>query len=436
MARRMPVGLLVCAAALIAGACTPVTATQSDQASLETAVSGTLTVVAASPRAAPTPYPTPAPTLPTVGPCAVRPGSPTPPDLSDPTSIVPNLLGFLNAGGFAASLPSLLEAARLTPPGSLGPAEMDFTGDGRFDIALSLLQPGSEGVLAPGAVYLFVCSGDAYTLAYTSPAVAHAGAPLIHAAQDLTGDSIGDLLIGFPICGAHTCQEQVQALTWNGLTLENRLAGTTDDLPTPTFQVMGPTASGAMDIAITATGIASVGAGPFRPITRTWSWDPPTRTFIVSGEVQQPANYRIHVLLDADRAAREGNYATALDLYYRVVTDDTLDDWAYGETGKANLSAYAAFRHMVTHVQQGDLGDAQVVYGILQGSYPLGATGHAYAELATAFWDEFQRSGGLAAACARAQSFAAAHTSEILDPLQYGYANPTYLAADICPTGP
>jgi len=118
------------------------------------------------------------------------------------------------------------------------------------------------------------------------------------------------------------------------------------------------------------------------------------------------------------------------------VTDDTLDDWVYGETGKANLSAYASFRHMVTHVQQADLGDAQVVYGILQGSYPLGATGHAYAELATAFWDEFQRSGGLAAACAQAQSFAAAHASEILDPLHYGYSNPTYLAADICPVGP
>jgi hypothetical protein len=41
----------------------------------------------------------------------------------------------------------------------------------------------------------------------------------------------------------------------------------------------------------------------------------------------------------------------------------------------------------------------------------------------------------LAAGCTAAQVYAASHQGDVLGPLYYGYANPTYTEADLCPFG-
>jgi hypothetical protein len=170
-------------------------------------------------------------------------------------------------------------------------------------------------------------------------------------------------------------------------------------------------------------------------VSRTWRWDTEARALLPEPDVLLPSDFRIHVLLDADRAALAGDYDAAHDLYYRVVTDEMLQDVEFGPSPREQLIAYAMFRQMVTYVLRQDLGDAQVVYGILQNSYPDGAPGRAYAELGTAFWEAHQASGDLAAACAAARAYAAAHAPDVLGPLYYGYANPTYTEADVCPFG-
>jgi hypothetical protein len=82
-----------------------------------------------------------------------------------------------------------------------------------------------------------------------------------------------------------------------------------------------------------------------------------------------------------------------------------------------------------------DFGDARVAYGILQNSFPSGAPGHAYAELAASFWDASREGEDLAAGCIAAQAYAAAHQGDVLGPLHYGYANPAYTETDLCPFG-
>lgn len=419
-------GILLGIAILVLAACTPGPLATPIQTPSETPVSPTNTA----------PAPSPIPTLHPVGPCPVPEGTPSPLDLSTTGDVESNLLAYLNAGGSVTDLGRHLESVGLLSTSGLGPVQLDLTGDGLDDLALTVVDRASQGPFPAGTFFLFACSGGRYESTYTSPSSPEGGVPVIHAAQDLTGDGLADLLIGRPVCGAHTCFETAQVLVWSGSTLENRFTGDSSDLPNPLFEVLGPISSGSYQIAITGTGIGSVGAGPYRRITRTWSVDPLTQTFTISAEVQQPSNYRIHMLQDADRAARQGNYPSALDLYYRVVTDESLDDWVDPMSERANLAAYATFRHLVTHLQMGDSGDAQVIYGILQNGYPPGAVGHPYAEMATAFWTEYQRHENVATACAAAQAFAAAHASDVIDPLYFGYANQTYNASDICPVEP
>lgn len=321
------------------------------------------------------------------------------------------------------------------PRDGLAPYQADVNGDGWLDWVVVILHPDALTTPPGGTLSLLTCSGSAYTLSFAL-APTDRGAPVLHAAADLTGDDAADLLVGIPICGAHACVEQAMLLVWTGSTLENRLEGASDDLPFPAYHVTPAGPGGRGQVEVQGTGWGSVGAGPYRPVVRTWSWDPHLQRFVVTRETTLSTNYRIHVLHDADRAYLEGNYALAQDLYYRVASDDSLEDWGAVESGRQNLAAYAAFRTALTYLRMGSPGDALAAYRILQNEYPEGSAGYGYAQMARAFWEEYAASDDLALACAAAQAFARAHASEILDPLYYGYANPSYAPQDVCPVLP
>jgi hypothetical protein len=94
------------------------------------------------------------------------------------------------------------------------------------------------------------------------------------------------------------------------------------------------------------------------------------------------------------------------------------------------------FRQLLAYILRKDLGDAQVVYGILQNSYPEVEAGSGYARLARAFWEAYEPAQDGAAGCLAAEAFAGAHPAEVLAPLDYGYANRIYTPDDLCPPLP
>jgi hypothetical protein len=246
----------------------------------------------------------------------------------------------------------------------------------------------------------------------------------------ISGDGIIRHRPHTPLCGCLPVQ-QVSVLAWDGASFTNRLQGASDDLPYPDVEIVGPEDDGSYRLAVTGTSIGSAGAGPYRQRTRAWGWDAAAQALVPGADVLLPSNFRIHALLDADQAALAGDYAGAQALYYRVVTDETLQDVEFGPSPRDNLIAYAMFRKVITYVLMSDLGDAPVGYGILQNSYPAMAPGHAYAELATAFWDAFTASK-TSSRMRAARAYAAAHPV-VLGPLYCNYANPTYTEADLCP---
>jgi hypothetical protein len=90
------------------------------------------------------------------------------------------------------------------------------------------------------------------------------------------------------------------------------------------------------------------------------------------------------------------------------------------------------------HAARGDLDAGKTVYDTLQFRFPSTRSGHPYAELATAFWEEFSGDQDLAAACNRASAYAEEHAEQILTPLGsefYGVLNRNYVPEDVCPFG-
>ena len=374
--------------------------------------------------------------------CPVPPGSPSLPNLADPAVTPQTLLAFLNAGGAPAALPGLLDAAGRAGRPAETTLSLDLNSDARLDLAVAVLDPTSpqSSRRAPfaffrpvvqstprGSLLVFLCQGDHYVLGEPMPTEADR-APILHAGSDLTGDQIDDLLVGWQTCGAHTCFERFEVVSASGPQVLRRALEPSDDLPYPEV-----TRAAGGSVAITATGIASVGAGPFRRLTRSWEWEPIDQSFRLASEQSEPPRYRIHVVLDADAAVRAGNLQEALDLYHRVALDDSLLDWVDPTAERANLTGYSMFRVVLTYLQMNDLGDAGKAYGILQNQYASGSSGQAYAAMAQAFWEASTATDSYEQGCQAAQAFAEAHTDEVITPLYFGYANPTYAPIDLCP---
>jgi tetratricopeptide (TPR) repeat protein len=397
----------------------------SDDSSLETAVSATVSALA----------PLPTETAAVVQPCPVGLTNPV---LPTPTGIeaFPNQAQtYLNQGGSLEALGQVIQDNLLAPHEGLPYSRQDFSGDGWEDIVISILNGDGRQIAPAGTLLLYVCQEDLYQLVYSSPPSTDLAAPFIRAAQDLNGDDIPDLLTTRETCGAHTCSNQIDVLTWNEDSLQSIFPDVTTDIPLSFVDLEGPQEDGSYDVVVTGHGIASVGAGPFRVFSRVWSYDPGTESYQLSDTFLHESNFRIHWVHDADQAVLDGDLELAVDLYERVINDDSLDDWIADQDGASTLAAYAMYRRMLTYIQLGQFENGRAELTRLGESYQPETSNYGYVELAQTLWDEYQASGDVALACAAAREFAQTHSPNILDPLYYGYANKSYVAEDLCPIG-
>jgi hypothetical protein len=337
---------------------------------------------------------------------------------------------YLDAGGD----PTILAAA-VFDRGWVTPASTavwtDIDGDTDLDFAVGLNgAPDAEGALRDGGVYLWRCVDGAYLRSEVAPQRPEYGPPAIHQARDLTADGLPDLIVAHPLCGAHTCFAQYAVLQWDGAGMVNRFLDATDDMPTPELVVEADDPRTPVTIEISATGIGSVGAGPYRVWSRTWTWGGEARAF-VPGEIEvEPPRFRIHAVHEADDALRRGDSATALALYLRVIEDDGLLDWPAAGDRRQELAAYAGFRRVLAFLADDDTLNAQVELD----RWPAGegTSAEAYSELARRLLTAYP-AAGLEAGCTAATAFALENSEALLAPLDFGYANRAYAAEDICP---
>lgn len=346
----------------------------------------------------------------------------------DPVDPEGSIRAALDAGASPLAVSAALASLGLGADAGLPYAEADLTGGGTPEVALAVAGWPS----APGALLVYTCRDGAYVALARLDGAQRA--PILHAAADLNLDGADELLVGHPSCGAHTCFEQIEVYAWDGAALSGRLRGDSSDLPYPavTIEPAGP--GDPPVIAVSGTAVGSAGAGPYRPRTRTWAWSAGEAAFVVTAERLEPATHRIHLLHDADEAARAGDPPAALALYLRAITDSTLEDRSPED--RAALAAYAGFRRLLIHAARGEASEVEAAFTELLAAAPPGSPGRGYAEMAANFLEAYLASGDVGQACRTALAYAEAFPERVLQPLDYGYANRTYTAADLCPHGP
>jgi hypothetical protein len=307
----------------------------------------------------------------------------------------------------------------------------DVDGDGRLDFAAGLTgAPDAEAIAGDGSVTLWLCRGGTYLRTEIALPRPDYGLPAIRLARDLTADGLPELIVAYPRCGAHTCFAQYAVLQWDGSGMVDRFQGASDDMPTPDLVIEADDAQAPAAIEITATGIGSVGAGPYRVWSRSWTWDGEAMAFVPGDPVIEPPRYRIHAIHDADDAYRRGDLSTALSLYQRAIDDDDLLDWPSAGERRQELAAYAAFRRVLALLTADEAVNARAE--VNRWPSAAGRSAEAYAGLARLLLSGHADSE-LREACDAATSFARENPDAVLAPLDFGYANRTYAAEDICP---
>lgn len=361
---------------------------------------------------------------------------------------------YLSGGGAPTVLEGRLAAwGTFTSYGGLVRADRDFTGDGVPEVLAVLMDPQAQEFPYPGDLYIFGCEDGAYRLLHQAGSAPDRSAPLILNVEnnDVNANRLNDLVYAVQTCDDRICSTSVEVIEWS-LTLNSfdSLLAQRIDEPFAAVEVTDVEGDGLSEIVVERGAVASDAAGPQRSRKTTLRWD--GAQYAIADVELAEAEYRIHVLHDADAALRSADYAAAAELYAQAATDDSLQSWRYPDEA-THLRAYARFRQMLAEAAQGNSAEAQAAHDELIAAYTLtptgditpvpgapsalnrGRAGSAFAEMAQLFWREYAASGDTGRACSAVTGYArgASSSYEVLN--SFGYANPTYTAADLCPFG-
>lgn len=385
--------------------------------------------------------------LPSIEPSSTIEPSPTP---TSPTCILPkeheslgetffedipnSIFAFLNEGATPDELTTaLFEQGVLFPDSVVKTVEL--TTDNKEDLIVSIIDKTSLTVPPAGAMLIFTCQENQFALTHIEQSGEFFGAPVLVHIQDMNQDGIKEVIFSSSKCGAHTCFENTQILSWTGFSFEHMLDGNTSDLPSPNVQITDFDQDGIYDFEVISGGYGSVGAGPQRSITSIWRFDKEASIWMLGEENSGASDYRIHIVHDADNAMKRGEYQVAILLYDQVINNLNLLDWQDPNVEQLNLGAYASFKIIVSFALQNDMDSARAFLNSVKNVYAPYNNPYTYIEMADLFLGTYELEGEQKA-CEAAIIYSAEHAITILTPLGqavYGYANPEYSPLDICP---
>ena len=379
----------------------------------------------------------------------------------------PQILEYLNSGGSADKLQPALEGP-FDLDGEKLPAiaqvfSIDVTGNNVPEVVVDFgLIFSGENI--DGAMFVFTCKDGNYETIAAEPQLGYlfsSDSPDhgIRAIRDMNANGIPEIVISqIWVVGTHVnFTRNVQIFEWDGSQLSNLVESNSQSYPN-TIEIhngdleISDTDSDGIFKLVTNHGL---GRGPEvsileRTRTETWSWDGVGFALSCQKSATAP-KFRFQAMQDGDDAAQCQDYDAALAFYQQAIFDEKLLGRSEGRSSspayqpketptpdpdeRARLSAYSRYRIMLLHTFQEYVPEATIVYETLIEKFPSGTPGNAFAQMATAFWEEYSASEEIKSACQAAIAFADENQAEILNPLGggfYGWGR-IYLPEDICP---
>ena len=254
--------------------------------------------------------------------------------------------------------------------------------------------------------------------------------------NDVLGDGNAELSYTLEDCSENTCFDGLYVLK----EVNNAFVNVIPDIewsPFPTFQYRpsGRSGSQAQDIVIHIGLLAPLGAGPQRTITDTWTYDGQQYTHTLS--IIEPPSYRIHALMDGDKAFRTGKLDLARSYYQQVVDDSSLLSWAGNAPLRDEphvLAAFAMLRMMQISGLVGDVAGVKKTNEEMITLNPTDSAGFIYRQMANVFIANFDIGMDYLKACDAVIAYAEKNKNVfvVLGQDTFGSANYDYQAPDMC----
>jgi hypothetical protein len=256
---------------------------------------------------------------------------------------------------------------------------------------------------------------------------------VIVAAEDITGDGTGEAVYTVSTCGAHTCTLTVRVLSgdetpYRDLAPEVRLE-------TADLTLTDRNGDGVKEIVLHGGTIGSVGAGPQRARTQTYTWN--GEVYELSETVNDASNLLYFAILDADAAFEQGSYTEAAAAYTTAVNDSELRESGYYQNEARELRAYALYRAALATLAGGGSGrQANDLLARARRDFPAAVNSGlvlAFQDAYTEPADPADRLSALASAClaVREQIDEDREAYELF--WDFGYSNPPFDAQKMCP---
>jgi hypothetical protein len=362
------------------------------------------------------------------------------------------VLEFLNAGGPPEAALAGLQALVL-PLGERTFRLTDLTADGVAELVLGF-----------DNLYVIGCRAGRFQ---TMQSVFQEGGPVrVEAIEDMNLDGLLDIVMVVPFAGV----DLVKIFSWDGagfvsLVYDERSGWDSAEAKVG-LSVLDYDGNGTLELLVDNTDIQQ----PYEPYFDASCWAPARVTseifewdgerFTLSRHDVDAPTYRFQAALDADRLTLEGRYQEAGELYQRVINDESLEWWSpdrrdylldtefgldtYGFTTppepdpyeRVSLSAYATYRLMLLGILSGDDESAKTEFDKLQQNDQTDTAWYVFSGLANEFWQEYQGSNDLVAACGRAVAFVESspvYQDEVFWALFPGSCEAGPVAAEICP---
>ncbi|MBE2200132.1 MAG: tetratricopeptide repeat protein [Anaerolinea sp.] len=315
----------------------------------------------------------------------------------------------------------------------------DFDGDQLADWTLLLYAPTMTDRKRPANLWVVNGNGVIYQFFRDIADSEWIYLDLV-AVTDLTGDGRPELVINGESCGAHTCVTGIQILSFQNGRLQNVVQAPPDwtgeaviAVTYADIRLEDATADGLLDVFVHGGSIGSVGSGIERTYTEVWTWN--GTAFALAETILDPAEYRHHLLYEANDDYLAGDLNRAAQLYAQAIHDESLITPEFSYSPAENEQAivqFAAFRLILIALQQGDSDGAAVYLALLQQDFPDAPLSQA----ATTLAQDWSGVKGLAALCQRITDQLAMADHPTGGLVDMGYGNPSLTAVDVCSVQP
>jgi LysM repeat protein len=327
--------------------------------------------------------------------------------------------------GDIKALTTWLESCGVISEVSGGVANIAAPGAGKQDVVV-VIRTTPAGKEVKGQLLAYHGTTTGYTLSHK---VDGAGEIKLLKAEDINADDKPDLVYVDTSCGARTCFSTLFVDSWNGSSFQDWTKG--DPTMAGAEYSFEDTVPGGQGLEILAHGgiINSTGSGPQRAWTETYV-SPEGSPYESYKKAYDASSCLYHRILDANDLFAQwstAGFSPAIAAYEQAIADKSAKACGEDPDELTKLADFARFRLMLSLVSRGQAAKAAEIRSSITYAPLVGAV--------NTFVSTMQSSRSIVQACRDVNHYAELNASSWDFLSDWGYANPTFTAKDLCPLG-